>query len=296
MIIMNTLGLIQTFCKVAQCANFTAAAKDLGISAAAVSKQISLLEGELGIQLLQRTTRHVALTEIGSHYYNEVQEVLLALDKANGLVAAAKDEPVGLLRVKSARYFMEHYIIPRLPAYRAAYPKVNLDLQIAEHIPHLLEEDLDIVFGMSADVASNSISKKLTTTRYIICASPNYLQMYGEPKVPSDLVHHQYITHTMRTPNDVWTFPSGERVHLKQILYLNDAQAIMECALGGLGIVILHHYQVAQALKRGDLVELLSNHKMPQIPILMYYHPGRYMQPKVRSWIEFMGTDWPVAI
>ena len=217
---MNTLGLLQTFCKVVQCANFTAAAKELSISAAAVSKQISLLEEELGIQLLQRTTRHVALTEIGSHYYNEVQDVLLALDKANGVVAAAKEEPVGLLRVKSARYFMEHFIIPRLPAYRAAYPKVILDLQIAEHIPHLLEEDLDIVFGMSADVASNSIRKKLTTTRYIVCASPNYLQAYGEPKEPKDLAKHQYLTHTMRTPNDVWTFPSGERVHLKQILYI----------------------------------------------------------------------------
>lgn len=290
---MNTLGLIQTFCKVVHCANFTAAAKELGVSAAAVSKQISLLEEELGIQLLQRTTRHVALTEIGAHYYQEVQEVLLALDKANGIIAAAKEEPVGLLRVKTGRYFMEHFIIPRLAAYRAAYPKVDLDLQIAEHIPHLLEEDLDIVFAMSADVASNSIRKKLTRTRYVVCAAPSYLQNYGEPNEPSDLAKHQYLTHTMREPNNVWTFPSQESVYFRKIIYLNDAQAMMECAVQGLGITILHHYQVAKALEQGVLVEVLSKHRMPLIPILMYYHPGRFMQPKVRSWIEFMGSNWP---
>jgi len=293
---MNTLGLIQTFCKVVQCGNFTAAAKELNISAAAVSKQISLLEEELGISLLQRTTRQVSLTEIGAHYYHEVQDVLLALDKANGIVAAAKEEPVGVLRVKSARYFMEQFIIPRLPAYRESYPKVSLDLQIAEHIPHLLEEDLDIVFGLSASVASNSIRKKITSTRYVVCASPHYIQTHGRPNYPADLAKHHYITHTMRTPNDVWSFASGEQVYLKPVIYLNDAQAMVECAMRSLGVVIAHHYQVANALACGDLLELLEHHRMPQIPIFMYYHPGRYMQPKVKTWIDFMGSAWPIEL
>ena len=290
---MNTLGLIQTFCKVVQCANFTAAAKSLNISPAAVSKQVSLLESELGVLLLHRTTRQVALTEIGEHYYREVEKVLLALDEATGVVAAAKEEPVGLLRVKSSRYFMEHCIVPRLTGYREAYPKVILDLQIAEHIPHLLEEDLDIVFGLSAQVASNSIQNKITSTHYVCCASPDYVSKYGQPQCPGDLASHRYITHTMRTPNDTWVFPSGETVYLKPVLYLNDAQTMLHCALKGLGIVILHHYQVAEAVAKGDLIELLINYRMPQIPIFMFYHPGRYMQPKVRTWIDYMGLNWP---
>lgn len=290
---MNTLGLIQTFCKVVQCANFTAAAKELNISAAAVSKQVSLLEEQLGVLLLQRTTRHVALTEVGTHYYSQVQEVLQALDKANGLIAAAKDEPVGLLRVKGARYFMEHFIVPRLSEYQATYPKITLDLQIAERIPHLLEEDLDIVFGLSASVASNSIRKKITTTRYVVCASPDYVHTHGTPQNPADLAKHRYITHTMREPNNAWTFATGETVYLKPVIYLNDAKAMVDCAVRGLGIVIVHRYQAAQALERGDLVEMLEQHRMPQIPIFMYYHPSRYMQPKVKTWIDFMGASWP---
>ncbi len=190
---MNTLGLIQTFCKVVQCTSFTAAAKALQISSAAVSKQVSLLEAQLGVTLLNRTTRQVSLTEIGSIYYHEVQSVLLALDKADGVIAAAKDEPSGLLRVKSSRYFAEHFIIPRLPVYMATHPRVTLDLQIAEQIPHLLEEDLDVVFGMSAQVASNSIQKKITTTRYVFCSSPSYIAVHGQPEHPAELQEHSYI-------------------------------------------------------------------------------------------------------
>lgn len=293
---MNTLGLIHTFCKVVQCASFTAAAKALDVSAAAVSKQVSLLEAQLGVLLLQRTTRLVALTEIGEAYYREAQKVLLALEQANSAIAVAKEEPVGLLKVKSARYFAEHYIVPKLPEFMAIYPQLTLDLQIAEHIPHLLEEDLDVVFGMSAQVASNSIQKKITTTRYVFCASPQYLSVRGKPIQPVDLSSHQYITHTMREPNDLWKFPSGETIYLNPVLYLNDAQAMRECAIKGLGITALHHYQVADALARGELIEILPACRMPQIPVFLYYHPGRYMQPKVKAWVEFMCKNWPDEI
>jgi DNA-binding transcriptional LysR family regulator len=265
----------------------------LNRSAAAVSKQISLLESSLGVMLLHRTTRQVSLTEIGEAYYREAQSVLLALDKANGVVAAAKQEPTGLLRVKSSRYFADNYILPRLNEYMNSYPQVTIDLQIAEHIPDLLEEDLDVVFGMSAQVASNSVQKKITTTRYVFCASPAYLGSKNCPDTPSDLLSHNYITHTMRTPNDAWTFPSGETVYLLPVLYLNDAQAMLDSAIKGLGIVALHHYQVADALSRGELVELLTNYQMPRIPVFLYYHPGRYMQPKVKTWVDFMSQGLP---
>lgn len=293
---MNTLGLIQTFCKVAQCANFSAAAKAFNISAAAVSKQISLLEETLGIALFQRTTRQVALTEIGEVYYREAQNILLAVEQANGVIAAAKQEPVGILRVKSSRYFADYCILPRLAEYMKLYPQVTVDLQIAEHIPHLLEEDLDVVFGMSAQVASNSVQKKITTTRYVFCASPSYLQEYGTPMHPLDLLNHKYITHTMRAPNDVWAFATGETIYLTPTIYLNDAASMLGCAINSLGVVSLHHYQVAEALARGDLVEVLIQYRMPQIPVFLYYHPGRYMQPKVKTWVEFMSSNLPNEI
>ncbi|HHF7344831.1 TPA: LysR family transcriptional regulator [Legionella feeleii] len=285
---MNTIALIQTFCKVVQCQGFTAAAKQLDISAAAVSKQISLLESELGVTLLERTTRKITLTSVGESYYKEVQAVLQALEQANSVIAASQAEPKGLLRVKSSRFFAENIILPRMPEFQIHYPQVVLDLQIAEQVPHLLEEGLDIAFGMSMQVASNSIQKKITTTRYVFCASPAYLANFGTPEKPIQLQQHHYLTHSMRQPNNSWTFASGETVFLEPSLYLNDAAALCDCACRGIGIVALHHYQVARALENGELVELFPTYKMPVIPVYLFYHPARFIQPKVRVWIEAM--------
>lgn len=288
---MNTIALIQTFCKVVQCQGFTAAAKLLKISAAAVSKQISLLESELGVTLLERTTRKIALTSVGESYYQEVQTVLQALEQANSVIAASQEEPKGLLKVKSSRFFAENIILPRMPEFHMNYPKLILDLQIAERVPHLLMEGLDVVFGMSAQVASNSIQKKITTTRYVFCASPAYLLRFGTPEKVSELQGHHYLTHSMRQPNTSWTFASGETIYLEPSLYLNDAAALCDCVCRGMGIAVLHHYQVAKALATGELVELLPAYKMPVIPVYLFYHPARFIQPKVRVWIETMSAQ-----
>ncbi|WP_347251315.1 LysR family transcriptional regulator [Legionella sp.] len=290
---MNTIALIQTFCKVVQCQSFTGAAKQLGISPAAVSKQVNLLETELGVSLLERTTRKVFLTSIGEAYYQEVQAVLHALEQATSVVAASQAKPRGLLRVKSARYFAKNIILPRMPAFSAQYPQIHLDLQIAEEVPHLLDEGLDVVFGMSMQVASNSIQKKITTTRYVFCASPDYLARFGSPQKPSDLHSHRYLTHSMRNPNNQWVFATGETVYLEPALYLNDAAALCDSACRGLGITALHHYQVAEALKCEKLVEVLPKYRMPIIPVYLFYHPARFIQPKVKVWIDAMSADLP---
>ncbi|MGQ3888806.1 LysR family transcriptional regulator [Legionella sp. CNM-1927-20] len=288
---MNTFSLIQTFCKVAQHCNFTTAAKALNISAAAVSKQISLLEKELGTALFERTTRKVTLTAIGEMYYQEVQNILISLERATSMVAKSKTEPSGLIRVKSARFFAEQIIIPRMVSFKKKYPKITLDLQIAEQVPHLSAEDLDVVFGMSMTVASNSIQKKIGTTRYVFCASKSYLKQSGVLKKPADLTNHAYITHSMRAPNDSWTFANGETIFLKPSLFLNDATAMVDCARQGLGIIAVHAYQVKEALEKEELVEVLTGYPMPTIPVFIFYHPARFMQPKVKVWVEAMIKD-----
>ncbi len=145
------------------------------------------------------------------------------------------------------------------------------------------------MFGMSAQVASNSI-QKITTTRYVFCASPAYLARFGTPEKAIELQKHRYLTHSMRQPNNSWIFASGETVYLEPSIYLNDAAALCDCACRGMGIAALHHYQVAKALERGELVELLPAYTMPVIPIYLFYHPARFIQPKVRVWIETMSA------
>ncbi|QRN04402.1 LysR family transcriptional regulator [Legionella sp. MW5194] len=293
---MNTLLLMQTFCKVAEYRSFHAAANALGISPAAVSKQITSLEDTLGVTLFERTTRKVALTVIGEAYYGEAQAVLLALEQSNNLIAGYKSQPEGLLRVMSSRYFAEHIILPRMPSFSQQYPNVRLDLQIAEEVPHLLQEGLDVVFGMSTAVASNAVQKKITTTRYVLCASPHYLQQYGHPKRIEDLKPHRFITHKMRTPNGSWTFPGGETVVFEPAVYVNDAATMAALAVSGMGLAFLHHYQVAQQLAEGQLLEVLPEQRLPIIAVFLYYHPGRFLQPKIKSWVEAMTRDVPAFL
>lgn len=285
---MNTVSYIAAFLKVAQLGGFTAAANALAISVPAVSKQIQALERELGVTLFERSTRRISLTSIGEIYYQEVLGAFSALEQADNAVAASKSDPFGVLHVMSSRYFAQHIILPRMPAFAKKYPKVILDLQIAEQIPHLLDDGLDIMFGVSVAVTSNSVQKKITSTRYVFCASPDYLAHYGTPQNPFDLMQHRYLTHSMRKPNNSWVFANGERVVLQPALMLNDASALADCAKRGLGVTALHHYQVADALSHGELVEILTAYRMPEIPVYLYYHPSRYMQPKVRLWIDAM--------
>lgn len=293
---MNKIALIETFCKVAQLGTFTGAAKSMGISAAAVSKQIQHLERHLGVALLIRTTRKVMLTTIGASYYKEVQGVLLALEQASSVISASIMEPSGVIRVQSSRFFAEKIILPRMPAFQESYPKVILDLQIAEEVPHLFEEGLDVVFGMSLSVASNSVQKKISKTRYVFCAAPAYIQKYGLPANVRDLEKHRYLTHSMRNPNDSWVFASGETVFLKPAMYLNDAAALADCACKGMGIVALHAYQVAEALQQGSLINIFPALEMPDIPVFLYYNPAKFMQPKVKLWIDAMTLDIPAGM
>lgn len=290
---MNKIALIQTFCKVAQYCNFTGAAKSLNISAAAVSKQIKHLEQELGVALFLRTTRKVTLTSVGAAYYQEVQSVLLALEHACGVISTSKIEPSGVIRVQSSRFFAEKIILPRMPAFQDKYPKVILDLQIAEEIPHLFEESLDVVFGMSLSVASNSVQKKISTTRYVFCASPEYVQKQGLPASIFDLKNHRYLTHGMRKPSDCWVFEGDVTVSLNPTLYVNDAEALTDCACRSMGIAALHHYQVAEALQQGLLVDVLPEVPMPAIPLFLYFNPAKFMQPKVKLWIDAMVSGLP---
>lgn len=287
---------MQTFYQVATHQSLTMASRALGLSVAAVSKQINQLEIQLGVVLFTRSTRKVALTSIGEAYYHEVQNVFGALEQADSVINSVKAKPRGRLRVKSARFFAEKIILPRLPLFQQQYPDIVVDLQIAEEIPHLIEENLDVVFGMSVLLPTQAMQKKISSTRYVFCASPAYLGHYGYPKHLDDLQHHRYITHSMRQPNDEWVFPSGEKVLFKPSLYLNDAEAIVSCVKQGLGIALVHAYQIAESLASKEVLMLFPSLEMPMVPIFLYYHPARFMQPKVRVWIDCMTANIPPCL
>jgi DNA-binding transcriptional LysR family regulator len=284
---MSKLEQIATFIAVVEANSFAAAARKRGVSAAAISRQLANLESSLGVHLLQRTTRQLLLTDIGKQYYQQCKNTLRALNEAEDLIADSHKEATGILHVISNRYFASNHLLPRLPEFMAANPKLRVHFELAERFPDLAKENIDILFGVSIEGPAELVRKRVATTRYKFCASPAYLKKYGIPKTPADLTKHRYITHSIRKPNNILTFTNDIQIQLEPVLLLNDASAMCECAIQGMGIVKLHDYMVNTALQKGQLVEVLTAFREPEISIYLYYQQSRYLQPKIRKFIDF---------
>jgi DNA-binding transcriptional LysR family regulator len=285
---MSKFDQIFTFMAVVEGNSFAQAGRQLGISTAAVSKQITSLEKNLGVELLHRTTRRLELSEAGRLYFDHCKKLMAEMEEAERLVSTIRAEPRGNLGVVSGEHFAFHYIIPYLKEFVEHYPLLQLNLEIAERIPDIHSEKIDLVVGYSISGPPSSVQRKVAATSYVLCGSPSYFSLHGFPEKPADLTGHQYLTHSQRRPDDLLIFNDGTQIHLKPLLKINDALGLVQCALNGLGIIKVHHYMVAEFLKAGALVEVLSRYKEQEIPLYIYYQESRHLQPKIRHFIEVL--------
>lgn len=286
---MGKLEQIATFIEVVEKNSFKAAAQQAGISTAAISRQIAALESELNIQLINRTTRHLTLTELGAQYYSQCKKILHALDETEQLIAHGQQEATGVLNIMATRYFALTHIIPRLPLFLADNPKLQIKLSVGERFPHLSDEGIDLLYGVSLSGSPDLIQRRIADTRYVLCASPAYLKTHGTPLHFAELAQHQYITHITRPKPNIIYFHHKE-ITVQPTLWLNDAVAMRECAIQGLGLVYLHDYEVADALEQGLLVEVLKKHQAPAVPVYLYYQQNKFLLPKIRRFIDFYMT------
>lgn len=168
------------------------------------------------------------------------------------------------------------------------FPEIELNLELAERVPDLNLEAIDVLIGMSISATGDAIQKRIATTSYSFCASPDYLKEFGMPEKPDDLKHHRYITHSMRKPDNELLFRDKEVVTITPYIRVNDAQTMLNFALEGLGIVKLHHYIVKEYIERGSLQELLTAYNNSEIPIYVAYPQRRYISSKTRCFIDFI--------
>lgn len=285
---MPEISQIESFVLTSELGSLAAVARKLGISPAAISKQLSRLEEELGIQLLVRSTRRIELTEVGINYCLQCRRILEEVEGASALVAQVKTVPYGILKVVSGRHFATSYIVPHVKEFLLKYPKIELNLELAERVPDLNLEAIDVLIGMSISAAGDAIQKRIGTTSYCFCASLDYLKQFGVPEKPNDLKNHRYITHSMRKPDNELVFRDKEIVNVTPYLWVNDAQTMLEFALEGLGIVKLHRYVVKEYLERGLLQEVLTSYSDSEIPIYVAYPQRRYISSKTRCFIDFI--------
>lgn len=285
---MKMLPYLETFVSVAELASFAQTARQADLSIAAVSKQISKLEQEVGIQLFRRTTRRVSLTEAGKLLYEQAQRILEEMDQARALVGNLHEEPKGALKLVSGRHFAMHFITPHLPEWVELYPEVRVELELAERMPDMHRESIDVLLGMSVSASGDCIQKRILTTRYVICAAPGYWESMPELTTPDQLRMHRYIAHSQRRPVDEVILAKGISVPVTPHILVNDADTMLSLALEGQGIVMLHHYVVAEALKERRLEERLGKAVRVDVPLWVAHREMRFVPAKVRRFVDFI--------
>lgn len=284
---MIKLKALKVFMLAVEEGSIVRAAKLLNFSKAAASKQLIELEKNLNIQLLQRTTRTLKLTDVGESYYESVKKIFMAIEDSQLVVEQTKDKLAGTLKIMSHRYFGEKYIVDNLKEFMNMHPSLKIDLELADRFPDLEKENIDILCGVAHEGSDNLVRRKISKMQHIYCASPDYLNAYGIPRTPDELKKHQYITHSFRSPDNLIIL-NNKKIYINYCIRINDAQSMLKCALNGLGIIRIHNYIAEEALRKHQLIEVLAKYKEPEKPIYVFYRQQRFVQPKIRSFLDFL--------
>ena len=289
---MDRLTEMEAFATVVDQGGFTDAAKKMGISKSAVSKHVSSLEARLGARLLNRTTRRVSPTEIGLAYYDRARRVLNDAGEADALVTSMQSAPSGLLRISVATDFGVNHLSPVLGDFLQEFPDITVNMVLNNRYVELISEGFDMAIRVGELEDSTLRARKLTETTRRMIASPEYFEKYGRPQKIDDLNEHKLLHYSNNANGNVWklTAPSGEKRQVRTAgwLTVNDGQSLLNAAISGLGIAYLPNFLFAEALKDGLVEEAIPDLPADNQGIYAVYPPGRFTQPKVRAFIDFL--------
>jgi DNA-binding transcriptional LysR family regulator len=289
------------FQRVAERGSFAGAAQDVGLSPSAVAKLITRLEGRLGARLINRTTRHLALTAEGETYLERTREILAAIESAEADIGSARLSPRGHLRVHALPFIAVRHLVPVLPDFLMRCPQVTLDFMVTNRIVDVVGENLDISLRMGGLNDSTLVARKIADLPRIVCASPSYLARHGRPVKPADLAHHSCLTLSRNPGSATWPFRvDGQlvQVDVKGPVSADSTDMLVGLAIEGAGILRLSEHVVGEAIEKGQLEPILQDVQDPEkYPLWALLPPGRNQAPKVRAFLDFLlgrigSTPW----
>jgi DNA-binding transcriptional LysR family regulator len=289
--LMDQLHLMTVFVAVAEAEGFSSGARKLGMSPPAVTRAIAALENQLGVKLLNRTTRYVRTTEAGERYLTDAKRILQEVQVANEGAAGINAEPRGDLAVTAPVLFGQMFVMPGIVDYLKRYPDTRVEAVLLDRVVKLLEEGLDVGVRIGELPDSSMRALKVGKVRLILCASPEYLQQAGIPQTPSDLTEHEIIFSQAINNDTDWKFENqGEQEHVKLSprLKVTTNDAAITAARKGFGITRLLSYQVAPFLASGELKIILENYEPAAKPIHIVHRESHLSSTKVRAFIDLM--------
>jgi DNA-binding transcriptional LysR family regulator len=289
---MDTPGEMRAFVRAVELGGFSAAARDLDLTPSALSKLTTRLEDRLGVRLMNRTTRKLALTAEGEAYFASAKRILGEIAEAEAEVTRFAAHPKGLLRINVGAAFGLHQLAPALPSFLQKYPDIELDITVTDRLVDLVEEGADVAIRNGVLRDSSLVARKICDLHRVICASPAYLKTHGMPKSPQDLLAHNCISISGAPQLKRWPFDGAnglEHVEVRGSIAANNAETLLQLAATGVGIIRLTDVIVGDGIRAGWLKPLLVDvHHVEPVPLSAVYPHGKHRSPRVAAFVNFL--------
>lgn len=296
---MDKPGEMRAFVRSVELGGFSAAARDLDLTPSALSKLVTRLEDRLGVRLMNRTTRRLALTSEGEAYFASARRILADIEEAETEVTRFSDSPKGLLRVNAGVAFGMHQLAPALPRFLERYPEIELDITVTDRLVDLVEEGADVAIRNGHLRDSSLVARRICDLHRVICASPGYLKRHGAPRTPQDLHQHNCISISGAPQLRRWPFDTANGIETIEVtgnVSANNAETLLQLAANGVGIIRLTDVIVGDGIRAGWLVPLLQDvHHREPLPLSAVYLPGKHKSPRVAAFVNFLAETFSTA-
>lgn len=291
---MEPLSDIAVFVQVVDSGSFTDAAERLQLSKSVVSKYVTRLEEHLGARLLNRTTRRLSLTEVGQVFYEQSRRGLEQIEDATAEVSRLQGAPRGTLRINVPMSFGILHVAPAMADFQARYSDLSVDMNLDDRKLDLVEEGYDLAVRITNMSDSSLVARRIAPCRHVICAAPAYVERHGAPATPAELREHNVVSYKYQASVTQWEFASRTAepltVAVSGSTRMNNSLAIREALLCGIGIARTPTFVVGEDIRKGLLVPLLTDYRMPELYIYVVYPHRHNLSPKVRAFVEFMAA------
>jgi len=281
---------LRSFMTVVEMGSFKQAAEKLEASTAAVSRRISGLENTLGIKLLNRTTRQIDLTDAGKQFYDDLQNIFCSLDEAEERLQQGRETIKGNLRIAAPLSFGTLCIAPVLPDFMKRYPEIRMQLQLEDRLTDIVSEGIDIAIRIGAPEDSSLVATRIASVPRTFCASPEYLEKYTEPEIPSDLSAHNCLHYNHISMKEEWSYLKNGKIHKLDVagtLSTNNGEVLRDAAIGGIGLTLLPNFIVADALQAGTLKPVLTEYCPKPFGLYAVRASRKYTPRRTKLLIEY---------
>lgn len=287
---MDQLHAIAAFLKIVDAGSLTAAADALDVSQPSMVRTLAALERDLGVRLLNRTTRRMSLTDEGRDFYERGRQIIAAVDDARLSLSARRAAPRGRLRIASSVALGRTYVAPVVAAYLAEHPEVTIELLLLDRVVDLVEEGIDVAVRIARLPDSSLVAQPLGEAHRVVVASPLLIRGTGVPARPADLRDQRCVSFTGLSSATQWQFGEGRgllNVPVKSVLATNQVDAAVQACVAGAGYGRFNDYMVLTQLRDGALTRVLQKFEGPPIPVNIVYPSARHQSPNVRSFVAF---------